>query len=79
MNRISTVSRHDARYASALEIIRTNRFPCRGNSNRRLFDFWVNDWDVSSQGQSAGTNDVQLILGDCVVFEKLGERGWHIR
>ena len=61
--------RHDARYASALEIIRTNRFPCRGNSNRRLFDFWVNDWDVSSQGQSAGTNDVQLILGDCVVFE----------
>jgi len=61
--------RDNQRFVTALGIIQSNRFPCRNDENKRLFDFWVSDWDVSSLGQAAGSNDVQLILGDCVVFE----------
>ncbi len=61
--------RGNERFEAALDKIRSNRFPCRSNPKNRLFDFWLGHWDVSSQGQPAGTNDVRLILGDCVVFE----------
>ncbi len=63
------VLRDNERFIAALDIIRANRFPCKGNQKNRLFDFWISEWDVSSLGQAAGTNDVQLILGDCVLFE----------
>jgi hypothetical protein len=61
--------RENERYVAALKTIRVNRFPCKANPKNRMFDFWVSNWDVTSLGQTAGTNDVQLILGDCVVFE----------
>lgn len=59
----------DARYQAALAAIRGNRYPCQSRSESRGFDFWVGQWDVSSAGAPAGSNDVRLILGDCVVFE----------
>jgi len=59
----------DERFEAALKLIRANRYPCRSNPNNRLFDFWVGHWDVTALGQPAGTNDVRLILGDCVIFE----------
>lgn len=44
--------------------------PCTiEGSKHRQFDFWVGDWDVKVGGKQAGTNEVKLILGDCVVFE----------
>jgi hypothetical protein len=44
--------------------------PCKSRPEYRQFDFWVGEWDVlNPRGQQAGTNSVQLILGDCVVFE----------
>jgi hypothetical protein len=51
--------------------------PCRSRPEYRQFDFWVGEWDVTNpRGQQAGTNSVQLILGDCVVFENwTGARG----
>ena len=51
--------------------------PCKARPEYRQFDFWVGEWDVQNpQGQPAGTNSVQLILGDCVVFENwTGARG----
>jgi hypothetical protein len=51
--------------------------PCKSRPEYRQFDFWVGEWDVRNpQGQQAGTNSVQLILGDCVVFENwTGARG----
>jgi len=51
--------------------------PCKARPEYRQFDFWVGEWDVQNpQGQSAGTNSVRLILGDCVVFENwTGARG----
>ncbi len=34
------------------------------------FDFWIGDWDVfTSDGQLAGTNKVERILGGCVLTE----------
>jgi len=61
--------RDNTRFDAALERIRANRFPCRANPRNREFDFWVGQWAVTALGQPAGTNEVKLILGDCVVFE----------
>jgi hypothetical protein len=51
--------------------------PCKTQPEYRQFDFWVGEWDVQTpQGQQAGTNSVQLILGDCVLLENwTGARG----
>lgn len=50
--------------------------PCGAKPEYRQFDFWVGEWDVQVSGQQAGTNSVQLILGDCVIFENwTGARG----
>lgn len=44
--------------------------PCATRAESRQFDFWVGDWNVQTpQGQVVGTNNIQLILGDCVLFE----------
>jgi len=43
--------------------------PCGAKPEYRQFDFWVGEWDVQAGGKQAGTNSVQLILGDCVIFE----------
>ena len=53
--------------------------PCKSRPEYRQFDFWVGEWDVRNpQGQQAGTNSVQLILGDCVIFENwTSARGGH--
>ena len=43
---------------------------CKSKPEYRQFDFWVGEWEVMNpKGQLAGTNSVQLILGDCVIFE----------
>lgn len=51
--------------------------PCKARPEYRQFDFWVGEWDVQNpQGQTVGSSSVQLILGDCVVFENwTGARG----
>ena len=61
--------RNSDRYAAALATVRTSRYPCRARAEHRGFDFWIGQWDVSAAGQTAGSSDVRLILGDCVVFE----------
>ncbi len=50
---------------------------CMLKPEYRQFDFWVGEWDVMNpRGQLAGTSSVQLILGNCVVFENwTGTRG----
>lgn len=53
--------------------------PCASQPEFRQFDFWVGEWEVKSQsGQTAGANNVQLILDKCVVFENwTGARGMN--
>lgn len=44
--------------------------PCRDSQAHRQLDFWVGEWEVQGpKGKTAGTSSVQLILGDCVIFE----------
>ena len=53
-----------------------NAKPCSVQPLNRQFDFWVGEWTVENpQGQRAGTSSVQLILGDCVVFENWSGAG----
>jgi hypothetical protein len=58
------------RYLAALEKIRAARFPCTADSRHHAFDFWIGEWNVTQNGQQAGTNSIQPILGHCVVFEQ---------
>lgn len=49
--------------------------PC-SQPEHRQFDFWVGDWEVTVGGNFAGTNSIQLILGDCVLLENwTGSKG----
>lgn len=45
-------------------------YPCKYSKEARQFDFWIGEWEVkSATGQQAGTSSIQLMLGDCVIFE----------
>ena len=35
----------------------------------RQFDFWIGDWDVSSNGKAAGTNSIRAIHKGCALQE----------
>lgn len=45
--------------------------PCKASAEYRQFDFWIGEWDVRSTqgGVPSGTSSVQLILGQCIIFE----------
>ena len=44
--------------------------PCRARPEYRQFDFWIGEWAPQNpQGLAVGTSSIQLILGDCVIFE----------
>jgi len=44
--------------------------PCAHDARYREFDFWLGDWDVKlPNGKVAGTNNIQSILGGCVLQE----------
>lgn len=39
------------------------------SGEHRQFDFWIGDWDVSSNGKPAGTNSIQSIHDGCALQE----------
>ena len=39
------------------------------SAGHRQFDFWVGDWTVSANGQTAGTNSIQSIHNGCALQE----------
>ncbi len=44
--------------------------PCEADTTYRQFDFWVGEWDVfNSEGQQAGTNRIEKLLGGCLLLE----------
>jgi tetratricopeptide (TPR) repeat protein len=63
--------RDDPRFKRLVTQAATNAKPCAARTEYRQLDFWIGDWDVRgrAQGQAAGTSSIQLILGDCVIFE----------
>jgi len=42
--------------------------PC-GTDKYRQFDFWIGDWNVSSNGQLAGTNSIHPVHNGCALLE----------
>ncbi len=60
----------DARFKEILRMSDLAVNPCKASPEFRQFDFWIGDWDVKSpQGTPAGSSSVQLILGQCIIFE----------
>lgn len=49
--------------------------PCAYSAEARQFDFWIGEWDVFVNGQKAGTNNVQLLLDQCVLMENWSGNG----
>jgi len=48
----------------------THAKPCAARPESRQFDFWIGEWRVENEkGEKAGDSSIQLILGDCVIFE----------
>jgi len=67
--------RENARFMAALDTVRIARFPCLADERHRAFDFWIGEWIVTRNGQFAGTNSVQPILGHCTIFEQWESTG----
>jgi hypothetical protein len=65
------------RFEASLAKIDTASRPCASLPEARQFDFWVGKWEVRTpQEDLAGMNEVQLLLGDCVLLENwTGQRG----
>jgi len=62
--------RTDPRYEALLEKVRIGAKPCVYSEEARQFRFWVGSWDVRTlSGDLAGTNDIRLGAGDCVMIE----------
>ncbi len=61
----------DPRFKEVLSQAQKASRPCTAAPEFRQFDFWIGEWDVQSNGsgQPAGMSSVQLMLGDCVIFE----------
>ncbi len=62
--------RNHARFLAAVKIIQAARYPCAADEKHKAFDFWIGEWNVSQNGQFAGANSIQPILGHCVLFEQ---------
>jgi hypothetical protein len=61
---------NNPRFVAALQSIRANRYPCENDLRFHAFDFWVGEWNVTTAGQQAGTNNITSILGRCLIFEQ---------
>ena len=65
-----TTWKDEARFKDIVRKLDIAAHPCVSLPESRQFDFWIGDWDVKTpQGQMAGTSSVNLILGQCVIFE----------
>jgi len=42
--------------------------PCSG-ARYHQFDFWIGEWNVTENGEPAGTNSIQPIMGGCALQE----------
>jgi len=62
--------RGDKRFEAIVALEDRLAKPCKYSAESRQFDFWIGEWDVQDQaGHPVGSSSIQLILGDCVIFE----------
>jgi tetratricopeptide (TPR) repeat protein len=58
------------RYETLHQRLLRGVYPCRYSEQSRQFDFWIGEWDVkSTTGQPAGKSKIELLLGECVIYE----------
>lgn len=43
--------------------------PCN-SEDRRAFDFWIGEWEVTQNGQPAGVNRIVAVDGGCALLER---------
>lgn len=61
---------NDPRFAEAVRKCDLAANPCKSRPESRQFDFWIGEWlPKNAQGVTVGTSSIQLILGECVIFE----------
>jgi hypothetical protein len=61
--------RTDARWSEVVKTVRANQRPCMKDAVYRQFDYWLGEWDVEIAGEVAARSSVQLILGECTIYE----------
>jgi tetratricopeptide (TPR) repeat protein len=61
--------RGDKRFKEVVAAALKNQKPCLNTPEYRQFDYWLGEWDVTSQGTKIASSSIQLILDDCVIFE----------
>lgn len=62
--------RSDPRYTPLADRLVQGIYPCRYSPEARQFDFWIGEWEVKNTlGQFAGKSKIEMMLGDCIIFE----------
>lgn len=61
--------RTDARWSDIVRKVRANQRPCMNDKAYRQFDYWLGEWDVEVRGQVVARSSIQMILGECAVYE----------
>lgn len=61
--------RTDARWSDVVRKVRANQRPCMNDKVYRQFDYWLGEWDVEVGGQVVARSSIQMILGECAVYE----------
>jgi len=62
--------RSDPRFGELIAKFERAEMPCAYSKESRQFDFWLGEWEARTpDGSLAGTSSIQLILGQCVVYE----------
>lgn len=46
---------------------------CESTPEPRQLDFWVGQWEVTSEGRKIATSNIQRILRGCVIFENYSQ------
>ena len=69
--------RNDERFAVLTERVRNNAFPCLKNSQSRVFDFWIGEWDayVTGTDNLAGQSRIEMASGGCMILENWTSKG----
>jgi hypothetical protein len=52
--------------------------PCSEKPEHRQFDFWIGEWDVTTEGKKIANSSIQNILASCIIFENFFDpEGYH--
>jgi tetratricopeptide (TPR) repeat protein len=65
--------RDDPRYKEVFAKITVAATPCLGQPQHKEFDYWVGEWNVTSQGTKVADSSIQRIIDGCVIYENYSQ------